>query len=114
MTIADVRKIAMKNYTRGGDVIVECWTDKDIEDFLKRNKNPMKALQSIMDVRTDEFEAARYFSGYDEDEDEYIEEEINDYDEYVDDDRATTSCYYMDYSPSNPYDAPGMSVSDVI
>ena len=69
MTIAEVRKIAMKNYTRGGDVIIECWTDKDIEDFLKRNKNPMKALQSIMDVRTDEFEAARYFSGYDE---EYV------------------------------------------
>lgn len=112
MTVADVKRIAMKNYTRGGDVIIECWTDKDIEEFLKRNKNPMKALNNIISIWNEEYEAAKYFSGYDEEsEDDYIEEKIN-----IDGDSTNvyTSSYYEDYGPSNPWDAPGMSIGDFI
>lgn len=112
MTVTDVKRIAMKNYTRGGDVIIECWTDKDIEEFLKRNKNPIKELKSIMNVWNEEYEAAKYFSGYNEEsEDDYIEEEMNMDDNSIDD--YTSSCY-GDYSPSNPWDAPGMSINDFI
>ena len=112
MTIAEVRKIAMKTHTRGGDVIIECWDDKDIEDFLTRNKNPMKALQSIMDVHNEEYEAAKYFSGYDE-EGESDDVEKNDiYSYYIED--SDSSRYCGDYGPSNPWGAPGMSISDFI
>jgi hypothetical protein len=34
LTVEEVRKRAMANYNRGGDVIVECWEDKQIEDWI--------------------------------------------------------------------------------
>lgn len=34
LTVAEVRKIAMKNYNRGGDIVVECWTDEDITEWI--------------------------------------------------------------------------------
>jgi hypothetical protein len=34
LTVAEVREIALKNYNRGGDLIVECWTDDDIREWI--------------------------------------------------------------------------------
>ena len=34
LTVEEVKTRAMLNYTRGGDVIVECWDDKTIEDWI--------------------------------------------------------------------------------
>ena len=112
MTVADVKRIAMENYTRGGDVIVECWTDKDIEEFLKRNKNPIEKLKNIISIHNEEYEAAKYFSGYNEEsEGDYIEK-VDIYDYYIEDSDSSGCC--GDYGPSNPWDAPGMSISDFI
>ena len=34
--IEELRKIAMANYNQGGDGMVECWTNEDYEDFIKK------------------------------------------------------------------------------
>lgn len=47
----------------------------------------------------------------DEDGDEYYAE---DYEHYDEDDEYTPSATRGDYSPSNPWDAPGMSIRDFI
>ena len=47
--------------------------------------------------------------------DVYIGEEDDDFDYSGSDEYSqTTSCTYGDYSPSNPWDAPGMSIRDFI
>lgn len=44
LTIEEVKEIAMKNYEKGGDVIIECWDDEDIADWIKR-EGTRKALK---------------------------------------------------------------------
>ena len=34
MTVKEVFDFAMKNYEVGGDVVVECWEDSDIQDAI--------------------------------------------------------------------------------
>lgn len=65
-------------------------------------------------------EAERYYS--DEVLDEWIESlknpepesEFTDEPEYIEQENYYTSCTARDYSPSNPWDAPGMSIRDFI
>lgn len=52
-------------------------------------------------------EHCRVYCGLGVDEDSYDEEEFED-EEYI------SSSTYRDYGPSNPWDAPGMSVKDFI
>lgn len=120
MTVEEVKKYAMKNYENGGDAIVECWEDSDIEDFLRRNPNPMEMLNTMFAIRNEEFEAARYFSGYDEElemerEEDVEKEPLDDYEMPDDDDyEYCPSATNGDYSPSCPWNAPGMSIRDFI
>lgn len=39
MTIQEIRTWAEKHYNDGADVIVECWDDEDIQEFLDDNRN---------------------------------------------------------------------------
>ena len=65
-------------------------------------------------------EVERYYS--DEVLDEWIESmknpepepEFTDEPEYIEQEDLYTSCTARDYSPSNPWDAPGMSIRDFI
>ena len=65
-------------------------------------------------------EADKYYS--DETLDEWIEylkkpeeePEFEEVPEIVEEERRYTSCTAHDYSPSNPWDAPGMSIKDFI
>jgi hypothetical protein len=34
LTIEYIKKMAIKNYNTGGDVIIECWDNKDIQEFI--------------------------------------------------------------------------------
>lgn len=53
-------------------------------------------------------EACRYYCGLGVDEDSYPDDEYKDEEEYV------PSSTNRDYGPSNPWDAPGMSIRDFI
>lgn len=54
-----VKKHAEDHYNDGGwDVIVECWTESDIADYLKKNKvkdanQAIAAVKEIVDVYAD-------------------------------------------------------------
>ena len=34
LTIAEVKQLAMDNYENGGDMIIEAWSDSDIQDWI--------------------------------------------------------------------------------
>ena len=34
LTVKKVKEIAKKNYNNGGDTIIECWDNKNIQDFI--------------------------------------------------------------------------------
>jgi hypothetical protein len=58
MTVEGVRKDAQKHYNCGGDVIVECWDDRDIQEFLddtppEKQKQQLLQLYRINDDRRD-------------------------------------------------------------
>lgn len=91
-TVQEVKDYAMKNYNKGGDVIIECWEDKDIEQLLDEckveNKNPKEVIDTLISIWNEEREAARYFSGESEEEtetDENNTETEDDYDDYMND-----------------------------
>lgn len=67
-----------------------------------------------VDFKPEDDEEPEY---YDEEDEEYDEEYMNAYEEYEEDSRRrdrTPSSTAGDYSPSNPWDAPGMSMRDFI
>jgi hypothetical protein len=53
--IGFIRVHANTNYNKGWDVIVECWTDGDILEYLSESKFDMKktikAIQDWIDLR---------------------------------------------------------------
>lgn len=54
LTVAEVREIASKNYNRGGDVIVECWTDEDIREWID-NGGTRAALKKLFSLYNDRY-----------------------------------------------------------
>lgn len=34
LTIEEVKKVAMKHYNNGGDTIIECWEDREIQEWI--------------------------------------------------------------------------------
>jgi len=43
-TVAEIRKFAMQYYNKGGDSIVECWDDKDIQEVIDNCKENKKDI----------------------------------------------------------------------
>lgn len=58
LTVEQVRKLAMKHYEEGGDVIIECWTDEDIAESI----TTLADLSKVIDIRAEEMAAQDYFS----------------------------------------------------
>lgn len=50
LTVQRVKELAMQNYNSGGDAIVECWDDKDIQDWIDRG-NTLKDLEIQFNIR---------------------------------------------------------------
>lgn len=55
LTVAEVREIALKNYNRGGDAIVECWTDEDIRKWID-NDGTLGELKKLFSTWSDSYE----------------------------------------------------------
>lgn len=57
ITVEEVRKLAMKNYNRGGDCVVEYWEDADIQeaidDGMITSAQWLKSFHSFDAVRRD-------------------------------------------------------------
>jgi hypothetical protein len=47
LTVEKVKELAIKNYTKGGDTIVECFTDKEIQDLINNGINTQKKLMEF-------------------------------------------------------------------
>jgi len=108
-TVEEVKKYAMKHYNEGLDVIIECWGDKEIQELIDR-ENVMDSLSVLQSVVNEERAAAKYFSGTEENSSDNSDDEwFNEYDPYLEEEE-----YEREYSPSTPWNAPGMSVSDRI
>jgi hypothetical protein len=65
LTVEEVKDIARKNYEQGGDAIIECWSDKEIQELIDESKNVEKTLYEMFSVREEQFKAAKYFAGED-------------------------------------------------
>ena len=132
----------MKRYIRASEILpnkkiqVGMFWDEDGHDFrvISRNGNTCKITESWIseDLGKDRKDTQTYTIETDENGTEYATSgpystfystsafnypyETSQYDEdfYDEEDDYTPSSTYGDYSPSNPWDAPGMSISDFI
>lgn len=119
LSLDEVKQFAMKNYGKGGDIIVECWTDKDIQDWIERDGS-RKGLEYLLGCWQEEYRAATCDSGFDPEAERelattYLPNEDAEYlkeDDFSED--RYTSATAGDYSPGCPWNAPGMSISDFI
>ena len=119
LSYEEFQDLAMKNYNKGGDCVVECWDEKAFNEHCRlfgymSYSGAMKIINDYYEEQKEEEEYRRWVSGLDEAEMMCdlmcgsVEEEFEP-DEFEED--------YDDrdfYSPSCPWNAPGMSVSDFI
>ena len=52
LTLEVVKKVALQNYEKGGDRIVECWEDKEILEWIaeKKSDGTTKTMNDLMDL----------------------------------------------------------------
>lgn len=50
MTVKEVFDFAMKNYEVGGDVVVECWEDSDIQDAIDEGATTERDWRDIFNI----------------------------------------------------------------
>lgn len=121
-TVEEIKEYARENYNRGGDVICECWEDKEIQEVLDEG-NGLEYFKTLMSIWRDRENAAMYPDGIPSEkiEVDLTEDDEDNYPDFEDDfDDDFCERYYMssvtcgDYSPSAPWNAPGMSVRDFI
>lgn len=62
LTVEEVKKIAMENYNKGGDVIIECWDDADIQEWIddKGTKTALKRLFGLYDDKRRDIESTAF------------------------------------------------------
>lgn len=48
LTVSDVRKYMIEHYEEGGHMLVECWSDTDIELWLKKSKRGEGSLKKLL------------------------------------------------------------------
>ena len=158
LTIERVKELAKQNYNKGGDTIVECYEDYQIQELIDRGVNTEEKLLAMFQEQygiDEEYRQAAKWHAYGTTDDEEIAEflgktttteckrkckecaryfkdphnlcylaEIDEVDgnseacenfeESYNEDEYTPSATRGDYSPSNPWDAPGMSIRDFI
>ena len=117
LTYEELMELAKKNYNNGGDGVYECWDEMTFDFYVKEfgplTEKKALAMFGLEKELEDEEEAARkWYSGEDYEEEE-TEEEFQD-EEEIDDYEYCPSATAGDYSPSNPWDAPGMSIRDFL
>ena len=113
LTKEEIKELALDNYEKGGDSVYECWDDRDIQEFIDTDgtkKGLMDIFKKYYSVFRDNVVAAHDANHLKPAEEESKEDDSESYpnDFRPDDD------YDKDYGPNNPWDAPGMRVSDFI
>ena len=127
LTIEIVKELAMENYCKGGDIIVECYEDYQIRDLIDSGINTEEKLLDFFQKQfeiDEEYRKAANWYAYGTTDDEEIAEFLGKtastekvyekFEPYHDEKEYTPSATNGDYSPSNPWDAPGMSIKDFI
>jgi hypothetical protein len=63
-TIEHIRQIALRHYEQGGDIIVECFTDSELEQFVQSSieigNSPIDDLYKLMSIFNDRQTDADY------------------------------------------------------
>lgn len=106
LTIEEVRQLALDNYENGGDVIIEAWTDEDIQQWIDKD-GTTEGLLALFNKYNDQYidmKGSGEYTDLNKSEEEIISDE--EFYSLDDDDR--------DFGPSNPWDAPGMSIKDFL
>lgn len=123
LTYDELIELAKQNYNNGGDVVYECWDERFFEDFTRQfgpitEKKALAMFKQEKELEDEEEAARRWYSGENYEEEEELQEELQEEEfqdeEEFDDYEYCPSATAGDYSPSNPWDAPGMSIRDFI
>ena len=122
LTYEEFQKLGRKHYNEGGDVIVECWDKSDFDEYCKEfgKITEKKAFDIMCLYEEEEIEAAEFIkwaSGEPEggwNADEGLFDDVGDYYDCEFYEGPDDRYEEKDYGPSNPWDAPGMRVSDFI
>lgn len=80
LTIERVKELAMKNYSKGGDTIVECYEDKEIQQLIDRGINTEKKLLKFFKDQyevDEEYRAAAKWHAYGTTDEEEIKQMLN-------------------------------------
>lgn len=80
LTIEKVKELAMKNYNKGGDTIIECYEDYQIRDLIDSGVNTEEKLldffKSQFEIDEEYRQAAKYHA-YGTTDDEEIKQMLN-------------------------------------
>ncbi len=63
LTMAEIKAWARKHYNDGADVIVECWEDKEIEEFI-RDDGTLATLKTLCGIWREKESIAEYEGRY--------------------------------------------------
>ena len=77
LTIARVKELALKNYNKGGDTIIECFENKEIQELIDRGVNTEAKLLEMFHEQyeiDEEYRKAAKWYAYGTTEDEEIAE----------------------------------------
>ena len=128
----EFQALGHKYYTKGGDVIVECWDEQAYNEYCEMfgqmtERGALNLIGMYDEVEKEEAAAKKWMSGEPENGWQSIQDEAelmcdlmcgsaeDEEDGFLeDDDEYIPSSTYGDYSPGNPWDAPGMSIRDFI
>lgn len=119
ITYEEFQAIGKKYYNQGGSYIVECWEKYQFDDYCKMfgpmTERDVLNMINLYEETDKEEEAFRKWASGEPDggwNNEYSEEEPEEYcSEFF---RGLEEEDRDNYSPSAPWNAPGMSVSDFI
>lgn len=112
MTYQQFKALAMKHYNEGGDVIVECWSESDFNEYVsecgeitRSTAFEIMGLYDAVETETEALAKSYRDEAVTEEEEEEEESNIYDYWEYEEN----------EWRPGDsPWNAPGMSVSDFV
>jgi len=80
LTIERVKELAMENYCKGGDTIVECYEDKEIQELIDRGVNTEAKLLKMFREQyeiDEEYRQAAKWHAYGTTDDEEIKQMLN-------------------------------------
>lgn len=108
LSVEEVKELALEHYNEGGDVVIEAWTDEDIIMWIEEQGTK----EELLDLFSKYYDQYQDMIGYGD----YAIWDEEDSEDSIDDEQELNQDYYdeEDFGPSNPWDAPGMSIKDFL